>query len=139
MLRRSFLMLPALFVTANAMAEEVLRVSAIPDEAPTELQRKFAPLGKYLESELGMKVQFVPVTDYAGVVEALLAMAPDGETVNFAQVLQAGSQVKVLAGPFADRIGTLERLTDQGRVQILLEMMGTSVRVMSRSDQLAPA
>ena len=71
MLRRSFLLLPALFVTANVLAEDVLRVSAIPDEAPTELQRKFAPLGKYLESELGMKVQFVPVTDYAAVVEAL--------------------------------------------------------------------
>jgi phosphonate transport system substrate-binding protein len=31
----------------------VLRVSAIPDEAPTELQRKFAPLGAYLEAEPG--------------------------------------------------------------------------------------
>ncbi|RQS63533.1 putative selenate ABC transporter substrate-binding protein [Burkholderia sp. Bp8963] len=49
----------------------VLRVSAIPDEAPTELQRKFAPLGKYLEKETGMKVEFVPVTDYAAVVESL--------------------------------------------------------------------
>jgi phosphonate transport system substrate-binding protein len=40
-----------------AIAEEaVLRVSAIPDEAPTELQRKFAPLGKYLEAQTGMKV-----------------------------------------------------------------------------------
>jgi len=52
-------------------AESVLRVSAIPDEAPTELQRKFAPLGAYLEQETGMKVSFVPVTDYAAVVEAL--------------------------------------------------------------------
>ena len=57
--------------TASVQAEETLRVSAIPDEAPTELQRKFAPLGKYLEKELGMKVSFVPVTDYAAVVEAL--------------------------------------------------------------------
>ncbi|NUT16542.1 MAG: putative selenate ABC transporter substrate-binding protein [Cupriavidus sp.] len=54
-----------------ASAEEVLRVSAIPDEAPTELQRKFAPLGNYLEKETGMKVKFVPVTDYAAVVESL--------------------------------------------------------------------
>jgi len=54
-----------------AQAEDVLRVSAIPDEAPTELQRKFAPLGAYLEQETGMKVVFVPVTDYAAVVEAL--------------------------------------------------------------------
>ncbi len=52
-------------------AADVLRVSAIPDEAPTELQRKFAPLGKYLEKETGLKVSFVPVTDYAAVVESL--------------------------------------------------------------------
>lgn len=42
-----------------AVADEaILRVSAIPDEAPTELQRKFAPLGKYLEAQTGMKVVF---------------------------------------------------------------------------------
>ncbi len=60
-----------LLCSTLTLAEEVLRVSAIPDEAPTELQRKFAPLGKYLEQELGMKVSFVPVSDYAAVVEAL--------------------------------------------------------------------
>ncbi|MBQ0741974.1 MAG: putative selenate ABC transporter substrate-binding protein [Pseudomonas sp.] len=60
------------FASAPAMAEqEVLRVSAIPDEAPTELLRKFEPLGAYLEKELDMQVTFQPVSDYAGVVEAL--------------------------------------------------------------------
>ena len=49
----------------------VLRVTAIPDESPTELARKFAPLGKYLEKELGVKVEWTPVTDYAAAVEAL--------------------------------------------------------------------
>jgi len=57
--------------------QPVLKVSAIPDEAPTELQRKFAPLGKYLEKETGMKVEFVPVTDYAAVVEALASRRLD--------------------------------------------------------------
>jgi phosphonate transport system substrate-binding protein len=54
-----------------AQSAGVLRVSAIPDEAPTELQRKFKPLGDYLKQETGMDVQFVPVTDYAAVVEGL--------------------------------------------------------------------
>lgn len=56
-----------------AQAADVLKVSAIPDEAPTELLRKFKPLGAYLEQELGIKVEFVPVADYAAVVEALAA------------------------------------------------------------------
>ena len=59
------------FAAVGAMAQGVLRVSAIPDEAPTELQRKFTPLGDYLKKETGMDVQFTPVTDYAAVVEGL--------------------------------------------------------------------
>jgi len=55
-----------------AAAADVFRVSAIPDEAPTELQRKFKPLGEHLERKLGMKVEFIPVTDYAASVEALV-------------------------------------------------------------------
>ena len=58
---------------ATTLAADVLRVSAIPDEAPTELIRKFEPLGEYLEKELGMPVKFMPVSDYAAVVEALAA------------------------------------------------------------------
>ena len=57
---------------AQAQAQTVLRVTAIPDESPTELARKFAPLGQYLEAKLGVKVEWTPVTDYAAAVEALV-------------------------------------------------------------------
>ena len=57
---------------AHAQSQGVLRVSAIPDEAPTELQRKFKPLGDYLEKKIGMQIEFTPVTDYAASVEALI-------------------------------------------------------------------
>jgi phosphonate transport system substrate-binding protein len=57
---------------AAAQAQAVLRVTAIPDESPTELARKFAPLGAYLESKLGMKVEWTPVTDYAAAVETVV-------------------------------------------------------------------
>ncbi|MGZ5237180.1 MAG: putative selenate ABC transporter substrate-binding protein, partial [Caldimonas sp.] len=56
---------------APAQLPGVLRVSAIPDETPTELQRKFRPLGDYLKKETGLEVLFIPVTDYAAVVEGL--------------------------------------------------------------------
>ncbi len=61
------------FPTAAVAQQQTLRVSAIPDEAPTELQRKFKPLGDYLKKETGLDVQFTPVTDYAAVVEGLAA------------------------------------------------------------------
>lgn len=59
-------------VAVGAQAQQVLRVTAIPDESPTELARKFAPLGQYLETKLGVKVEWTPVTDYAAAVEALV-------------------------------------------------------------------
>ncbi|PUA16521.1 putative selenate ABC transporter substrate-binding protein [Glaciimonas sp. PCH181] len=62
----------SLSTTGLVHAQQVLRVSAIPDEAPTELQRKFKPLGAYLEKKLAMKVEFTPVTDYAASVEGLI-------------------------------------------------------------------
>lgn len=71
--RRSMIVaLGLLTFTGLAQAQQVLRVSAIPDEAPTELQRKFKPLGTMLEKKLGMKVEFIPVTDYAASVEGLI-------------------------------------------------------------------
>ena len=54
-----------------AQAQQTLRITAIPDESPTELARKSAPLARYLERKLGVKVVFTPVTDYAAAVEAL--------------------------------------------------------------------
>ncbi|SEK32939.1 phosphonate transport system substrate-binding protein [Roseateles sp. YR242] len=62
---------------AGVQAQTVLRVTAIPDESPTELSRKFAPLGKYLEKELGVKVEWTPVTDYAAAVEAVASKKVD--------------------------------------------------------------
>ena len=60
-----------------AQAQDALRVSAIPDESPTELLRKFTPLGNYLEQKTGMKVKWTPVNDYPAVVEALAAKKID--------------------------------------------------------------
>ena len=76
MLKRTLALAAAIALSVSslaAQAADVLRVSAIPDEAPTELQRKFKPLGAYLEQELGMPVKFVPVSDYAAVVEGIAA------------------------------------------------------------------
>jgi len=52
---------------------QVLRVSAIPDEVPSELQRIYQPMASYLEKQIGVLVKFIPVTDYAATVEGLVA------------------------------------------------------------------
>ena len=70
-LKAALLGLMLAFATLS-QAQQVLRVTAIPDESPTELARKAAPLVKYLEAKLGMRVEFTPVTDYAAAVETLV-------------------------------------------------------------------
>ena len=64
--------LTLLAVAAPVQAQQVFRVTTIPEEAATEQLRKFGPLVKYLERQLGMKVEFIPVNDYPAAVEALV-------------------------------------------------------------------
>jgi transcription antitermination factor NusG len=47
--------------------------------------------------------------------------------------------VKVTAGVFAEFVGQLERLDDNGRVRVLLEIMGDKIRVAIPQSLLAPA
>lgn len=63
--------------SVSVQAQAVLRISAIPDENPTELQRKFSKVATYLAKETGMRVEYTPVTDYASVVEGLAAKKVD--------------------------------------------------------------
>ncbi len=51
-------------------SEKVLKISAIPDFDQAELTRGFGDLAKYLSEKTGMKVEYVPVVDYAAVVTA---------------------------------------------------------------------
>jgi phosphonate transport system substrate-binding protein len=45
-------------------------IGAIPDQDPEKLQRRFSLLSDYLEAELGVPVEYKPVTDYAASVTA---------------------------------------------------------------------
>ena len=62
----------ALSLAALAQAQQVIRVTTIPEEAASEQVRKFTPLAAYLEKQLGTKVEFTPVSDYPAAVEALV-------------------------------------------------------------------
>ena len=52
----------------GAASEETLTIGAIPDQEPERLQRTYGLLSDYLAAELGVDVEYVPVTDYAGAV-----------------------------------------------------------------------
>ncbi|MCK0513008.1 putative selenate ABC transporter substrate-binding protein [Aromatoleum buckelii] len=93
-----------LMLGAAAAHAQVLRVSAIPDEAPTELQRKFKPLGEYLEKETGLEVVFTPVSDYAAVVEGLAAKKIDLAWLGGFTFVQARLRTHGEALPIVQRV-----------------------------------
>ncbi len=71
-LTNAFAALIALSTFSVGVLAQTFKVTTIPEEAATEQTRKFGPITKYLESKLGMKVEFLPVNDYPAAVEALV-------------------------------------------------------------------
>lgn len=45
-----------------------LKIGAIPDQDPEKLQRLYGSVAEYLKKELGVPVEYVPVTDYTAAV-----------------------------------------------------------------------
>ena len=82
--------------------------------------------GTFGVSRLVMASETRPQPVPAGVVEALHASV-DGEGVlrlDDRGDLAMGQRVRVQAGPFAGQLGQLTRLDGNGRVQVLLNIMG---------------
>src|SRR6516225_6118822 len=69
-----------------------------------------------------------PVPVPIGIVESLIERS-EANLTRLDIDLVKGRRVRILTGPFADFVGTLERLDGAGRVQVLLELMGTAVPV----------
>jgi transcription elongation factor/antiterminator RfaH len=79
-----------------------------------------------------------PVPVPVGIVESLIERS-EGSVTRLDIDLAKGQQVRILTGPFAELVGTLERLDGRGRVQVLLELMGTAVPVTLHRMALLPA
>ena len=119
-------------------AQQVLRVTAIPDESPTELARKAAPLMKYLEAKLGVKVEYTPVTDYAAAVETLVNRKVDlawfgGFTFVQAHVRSGGKVIPLVQREEDTRFRSVFITTDPG-IRMLADLKGKDVSFGSASS-----
>lgn len=74
-----------------------------------------------------------------GIIEALIAQGDDNGLIQFGDGLQAGQKVRIASGPFADFVGTLDRLDDTGRVRLLLDMMGSEIAITLPRSGILPA
>ena len=123
---------------AQAQAQQIFRITAIPDESPTELARKAAPLVKYLEQKLGMKVEFTPVTDYAASVEALANKQVDmawfgGFTFVQAHQRSGGKAVPLVQREEDEKFRSVFITTDDA-IKSLADLKGKNVSFGSQSS-----
>lgn len=121
-----------------SQAQQVLRVTAIPDESPTELARKAAPLVKYLESKLGVKVEYTPVTDYAAAVETLVNKKVDlawfgGFTFVQAHVRSGGKVIPLVQREEDEKFRSVFITTEPG-INALADLKGKDVSFGSQSS-----
>jgi phosphonate transport system substrate-binding protein len=122
-----------------AHAQQVFRVTTIPEEAATEQVRKFTPLAAYLEKQLGMKVEFTPVSDYPAAVEALVNKKVDlvwfGGFTYVQANLRSGGKVIPIAQREEDAQfrSVFIAKTDSG-IKTLADMKGKQVSFGSQSS-----
>ncbi|MBE2263449.1 MAG: putative selenate ABC transporter substrate-binding protein [Burkholderiaceae bacterium] len=127
-----------LTIAGHAAAQAVFKITAIPDESPTELARKAAPLVKYLEGRLGTKVEFIPVTDYAASVEALANKQVDmawfgGFTFVQANVRSGGKAVPLVQRAEDEKFRSVFITTDPA-IKTLADLKGKTVSFGSQSS-----
>ncbi len=63
-------------------------------------------------------------------VEALKLGDGDNATPDTPVALRVGDQVKVVSGPLADQLAEVEAVSEQGRIYVLLELMGRYAKAM---------
>jgi phosphonate transport system substrate-binding protein len=123
---------------APLQAQQVFKITAIPDESPTELARKAAPLVKYLENKTGMKVEFTPVSDYAAAVEALANKQVDlawfgGFTFVQALVRSGGKAVPLVQREEDEKFRSVF-ITSDPDIKTLADLKGRTLSFGSQSS-----
>jgi len=128
----------ALSAGLAAASAQTFKVTAIPDESPTELARKAAPLVAYLEKVLGRKVEFTPVTDYAAAVEALVNKQVDmawfgGFTFVQARVRSGGKVIPIVQREEDTKFRSVF-ITSDPAIKSLADLKGKDVSFGSQSS-----
>ena len=79
-----------------------------------------------------------PAAMPGGVVDALMAMSDENGLFSFRAQLTPGDAVRFLGGPFAGLVGTLESMDGQGRIMVLLNLLGRATRMRAMASDVSP-
>ncbi|MGA7458148.1 MAG: KOW motif-containing protein, partial [Methyloceanibacter sp.] len=80
-----------------------------------------------------------PEAVHRGLLEQLSEGAEaSGGVTRRGSALKIGDSIRVTAGPFAELLGTLERLDDHQRVRVLLDILGGKIPVLLSGAVVVP-
>ena len=74
-----------------------------------------------------------------GLVEYLQASVDDQGLITPAVNFSPGDRVRLLSGPFADIVGTMDRLEGAARVRILMDIIGGSIPIVADTHNVVLA
>jgi transcriptional antiterminator RfaH len=72
-------------------------------------------------------------------MQYILSRCDDGLVTRLVDQPRTGQAVRILSGPFADSLASIEALDERGRVSVLLDILGRRTSVRMTLDSLAPA
>lgn len=73
-----------------------------------------------------------------GVVEALLASSDARGILQPGRELRIGSPIRLMAGAFAEQLAILDSLDDDGRIRVLLDVLGRQVSISTHYSNALP-
>jgi transcriptional antiterminator RfaH len=73
-----------------------------------------------------------------GIVEALQASCDEAGIFRHGLRLQVGDTVRMMGGPFSEQLAVLDQLDDDGRVRVLLDILGRKVAVSTHANNVLP-
>jgi len=81
----------------------------------------------------------LPISMPLPAMDHILSRCKDGVMTTILDEFQPGRSVKILNGPFADRLVSIERLDADGRVRVLLDILGGQSSLSLSKSNLCPA
>jgi phosphonate transport system substrate-binding protein len=145
-MKKILILLAALLLPALVFAQSVLRISAIPDGTPEEVQSRYSLLASYLEAETKTKIEFVYLRSYEDVIAALVQKKIEMAYVGgfaFVQVemmtgdvnplVQRAEDAAYVSVIIANAHSGIEKLTDiKGKLFSFGPLISTSGSLMPR-------
>ena len=110
-------------VSRTATSQPVLRLAMIPSTDPGKIVRESQPLVKYLEKEIGSRVELVVPTNYAAVVEAI--------TNDRVDIAYLGGFTFVQASQRAGVLPLVQRERDQNFHSVFITQPGSGIKTLA--------